>query len=143
MKMKKFITVLLILMITISALASPFNAFAAERVLQWSYINMITFNIVFDGTNGGVYAGCEFYSDCIYAEGRLTLYEYDEEYDEWVRIGMWLDSSVVNYLDITGDFEAVPGNYYMATFWIKAYGSQYSYDEENLEDYSQCPYPSN
>ncbi|MBE7066895.1 MAG: hypothetical protein E7385_05020 [Ruminococcaceae bacterium] len=143
MKMKKIITVLLILMITISALASPFNAFAAEQSLQWSYIHMITFNIGFDGLDGGVYASCEFYPDCIYAEGRLTLYEYDEEYDEWVRIGMWLDSSVINSLDIYGEFEATYGAYYMATFWIKAYGSQYSYDEENLEDYSQCPYPSN
>lgn len=143
MKMKKIITVLLILMITISALASPFNAFAAERALQWSYINMITFNIAFDGIDGCVYALSDLYSDCIYAEGRLTLYEYDEEYDEWVRIGMWLNSTVTSSLDVYGEFEAVPGEYYMATFWIKAYGSQYSYDEENLEDYSQCPYPSN
>ena len=139
---KKIITVLLVLIVAMSAIAAPLNAFAAEDSLQWSYIHAISFNISFNGTSGSVYAYCSLYPSCIYSEGRLTLYELDED-DEWVRIGMWLNSSVLETLDLYGSFDAVPGTYYMATFSIKAYGDQYSYDEEFLEDYSTCPTQSN
>ena len=102
---------------------------------------MISFNITFDGTEGTVYALCDLYSDCLVAEGRLTLYKYVD--GDWMRVGMWIDRCLGDSLDLYGEFTAIPGTQYWATFWIKAYGSEYSYDEQTLDKYRTCPYPTN
>lgn len=135
--LKKIVAMLLTLLLLSMAIVSPSATFAAERALQWEYISVVSFNIFFQITEGSVCATVDLYDDCLYAQGRITVYEEDGE-GGWTRIATMIDDTLDPYFGMVCFFEATAYVEYYATFELTAHG-QYSYETEFFEDYSTCP----
>ena len=136
-KLKKIVAMLLTLLLLSMAIVSPSATFAAEQSLQWEYICFVSFNIFFQITEGSVCATVDFYDECLYAQGRITVYEEDGE-GGWTRIATMVDDTLDVCLAMVCFFESTAYVEYYATFELTAHG-QYSYETEFFEDYSTCP----
>lgn len=137
---KKIIAMLLIVVVLSVAMASPLTAFASERAVQWEYICLVTFDIFFQGTEGSACASVDIYDHCLYAQGRITVYESDGD-GGWTRIATIIDDTLQYCLVMVAFFDATPGVEYYATFELTAHG-QYTYETETFTDQEFCPYPS-
>ncbi|MBR3838913.1 MAG: hypothetical protein IKJ75_04240 [Clostridia bacterium] len=137
---KKLIAVLLTVLLLSTAAASPFTAFAAEDSLQWQYISVVSFNLFFQYTQGSAIATVDLYDECIFTEGRMTVYESDGE-GGWTRIATMIDDTLDVYFVMICDFEARYNVEYKAVFELTAHG-QYTTESETFTDYHTCPSPS-
>ncbi len=135
--LKKIVAMLLTLLLLSMAIVSPSATFAAERALQWEYISVVSFNIFFQITEGSVCATVDLYDDCLYAQGRITVYEEDGE-GGWTRIAMMIDDTLDDCFGMVCFFEATAYVDYYATFELTAHG-QYTTETEFFEDYDTCP----
>ena len=131
--------ILTILILSVSA-ASPFTAFAVEDSLQWQYICIVSYNIFFQYTQGSVIASVDLYDECIYTEGRITVYESDGN-GGWTRIAMMLDHTLDVTFVMICEFEAQYNVEYKAVFELTARG-QYTSESETFTDYRTCISPS-
>lgn len=136
-KLKKIVAMLLTLLLLSMAIVSPSATFAAEQSLQWEYICFVSFNIFFQITEGSVCATVDFYDECLYAQGRITVYEEDGE-GGWTRIATMVEDTLDVCLAMVCFFEATAYVDYYATFELTAHG-QYTTETEFFEDYDTCP----
>ena len=137
---KKLIAVLLTVLLLSTAAASPFTAFAAEDSLQWQYISVVSFNIFFQYTQGSVIATVDLYENCIYTQGRITVYESDGD-GGWTRIATVIDDTLDICFAMICEFEARYYVEYKAVFELTANG-QYTTESETFTDYHPCTPPS-
>lgn len=137
---RKIIAMLLTILILSVSAASPFTAFAAEDSLQWQYISFVSYNIFFQYTQGSVIATVDLYDECIYTEGRITVYEPDGN-GGWTRIAMIIDHTLEDTFAIVCEFEAEYNVEYKAVFELTARG-QYTSESETFTDYRTCISPS-
>lgn len=136
-KLKNIIAILLTVILLSMSVASPFTAFASERALQWQYICYVSFNLFFQGTEGSACASVDVYDNCIYTQGRITVYESDGD-GGWTRIATMVDDTLDLCFGMVCFFEATPYVEYYATFELTAHG-QYSTESETFTDQETCP----
>ena len=139
-RVRKIIAMLLTILILSVSVASPFTAFAAEASLQWQYICTVSYNIFFQYTQGSVIATVDLYDECIYTEGRITVYESDGN-GGWTRIAMAIDHTLDVGFAMICEFEAQYNVEYKAVFELTAHG-QYTSESETFTDYRTCISPS-
>ncbi len=120
--MKRVLSLMMALFCIVILIAMPIHAAMPPQVTPlWDNLDSMVVDMAFVGTTGTAAANATSQSGCNYMEGRITLYRYDEDIEDWVYMDEWYATSTTTTVCVDGDFEGVHGTTYKAVFEATAY----------------------
>lgn len=134
----KILCVFCSLSLMLSVLLLPVSAAENDDVKQtyrWSYIQSISVDINFNGTNGSVNCTASRQTSATSIEGTVYLYRYQS--NTWVLMDSWHNSTTRKSLPISGTFNAVGGTQYKAVFYVTAHNGNAS-ENASIETVKTC-----